>query len=697
MMRIRGAPPTIKILLTAIVLILLPGAVLSYIGLASVSDRARQLEAGYRGTLSLVRDRIEQEIARLEQQVAGSLDQSGWDIENLNTSRHRLQKIRSQHAWLTLPFLVGPDGALLTPTVSLGWVKSRNRPSFLSAVAADLLLRAEAAEFARKDFGEGLALYSQALDRVRSPGERAWLLADLGRCRFKMGRYARGIQDYRELLSLAQPVALLGAVPTFVVALSQIADGCAAAHDEKGRIAALQQLYEKLVTLPWDVPGSESTYYLEQTRRELEASARRQGGDRAVSDAGRPGALDARGGELLQTLQRVEWIRTTLLPDIRPKATRSIAHVTARREGVPAPFSYVRLGSAGLASGDWMLGYELNPDHILRAVVPRVLETVDRGVDMRVAVLDEAGAVRFTQANPRSAALLVTERFTGALPFLTVGLFHANGGSIDQVIRREKATYLAFLIGTLFVMGLGIFLTVRAAAHEVAISRLKSEFVSNVSHEFKTPLALIRMFGETLESGLVQDDEKRREFYTIIRTESERLTHMVNRVLDFSRIEAGVKQYHFEEADVVEVVRHTLDIYGSQIRDRGFVIESQLSPTPIIGRFDRDAIAEALLNLLDNATKYSGDSRQIRVTVEREDRAMCLSVEDWGIGIPKDEQGKIFDKFYRARATATRATPGSGLGLTLVKHIAEAHGGRVEVSSEVGRGSRFTIRIPIQN
>jgi len=696
MLRIRDAPPVIKILLTAIVLILLPGAVLSYIGLGSVNDRARQLEAGYRGTLSLVRDRIEQEIARLEQQVAGSLGQSGADLESLSASRQQLQKLRAERPWLKLPFLVSPAGALVTPTVSLGWVQARSRPLFLSTSAADLFARAEAAEFARKDFAEALALYSQALDKVRSTDERASLLACTGRCRFKMGSYASGIQDYRQLLSLAEPGAIMGAVPTFVVALSQIADGCAAARDEKGRIAALQRMHERLVAFPWDVPGSESTYYLEQTSRELDAYARQQGGDRATPNAGRPDAPDQRGAALLQTVRRVKWIYATLLPDIRPKATTSVAHVAATREGMPAQFSFVRLGRAALASDDWMLGYELDPDEILRTVVPRVLDTVDRGVDVRVAILDDAGATRFTQPNPLSAALLVTERFSDRLPFLTVGLFHANGGSIDQLIRREKATYLAFLVGTLLVMVLGIFLTVRAAAHEVAISRLKSEFVSNVSHEFKTPLALIRMYGETLESGIVLEEEKRREFYSIIRAESERLTHMVDRVLDFSRIEAGVKQYHFREADVVDVVRHTLDIYRDQIRDRGFAIDSRLSSTPIVGRIDPDAIAEALLNLLDNATKYSGDSREIRVTVDREDRQMCLSVEDRGVGIPKDEQGKIFDKFYRAPATATRETPGSGLGLTLVKHIAEVHGGRVDVASDAGRGSRFTIRIPIQ-
>jgi len=696
MLRIRGAPPTIKMLLTAIVLILLPGAVLSYIGLASVNDRAQQLEAGYRGTLSLVRDRIEQEVARLEHQAAGPSEGPGAGFDTLNASRAWLRKTVAAHRWLTGPFLVRPDGALITTSVSLGWVKTRNALSFQPAAAGDLYARGEAAEFARKDYTEALALYSQAFDRVRTTDERAWLLACAGRCRFKLGRYTDGIQDYRRLLSLPEPVGLIGAVPAFAVALSQIADGSAEVRDEQGRAAALRQLQERLVTAPWDLPGSESVFYLEEASRELAASRGPAVGGAKTSSLGPPEGIDARGLALLTAIRHAAWIQAALLPDVRAKATSAVAHVAVQREGKAAVFGYVRLGRAAEAARDWILGYEWDPDRILATVFPRALDTVDRGMDVRVAVLDDAGAVRFSQANPKAAALLVSERLSGDLRFLSVGLFHADGGSIAQLIRREKATYVAFLAGTLLVMVLGIFLTVRAATHEVAVSRLKSEFVSNVSHEFKTPLALIRMYGETLESGIVQDDEKRREFYTIIRTESERLTHMVDRVLDFSRIDAGVKQYRFEDADLVEAVRHTLDTYRDQIRGRGFTIDSCLSPAPITLRLDRGAVAEALLNLLDNATKYSGESREIRVAVDREDRHARLSVEDRGVGIAQDELGKIFEKFYRARGTAAREIPGSGLGLTLVKHIAEAHGGRVVVKSEVGRGSTFTIRIPIQ-
>jgi signal transduction histidine kinase len=293
-------------------------------------------------------------------------------------------------------------------------------------------------------------------------------------------------------------------------------------------------------------------------------------------------------------------------------------------------------------------------------------------------------------------AFLAAGHFAEILPSWQIGLFHPDGRSIDDVVWREKATSLAFLGGTLLVIILGISLTVRAAAHEVALSRLKSDFVSNVSHEFKTPLALIRMFGETLETGMVEDEAKRLEFYRIIRTESERLTHLINKVLDFSRIDAGVKQYTFRKADVVDVIRHTLDTYRLQVRDLGFSIDAHLPSHPVIARIDPDAVSEALLNLLDNATKYSGECRRVGVSAVTSDSSITVSVEDHGVGIPQEDLPNIFDKFYRARTEQTRATPGSGLGLALVKHIVEAHGGRVEVESESGRGSRFSFGIPLQ-
>jgi signal transduction histidine kinase len=249
-------------------------------------------------------------------------------------------------------------------------------------------------------------------------------------------------------------------------------------------------------------------------------------------------------------------------------------------------------------------------------------------------------------------------------------------------------------VGILAVMLLGIIILARAVIHESEISRLKSDFVSNVTHELKTPLSLIRMFGETLDSGIVTEEGKRKEFYRIIRKESERLTHLINNVLDFSRMDEGNKEYQFEETDLVTLVRHSLEAYKFHIRDKGFDIETILPDDPHLLLLDKDAISQALLNLLSNAVKYSEDQKYIRVEVAANSESIRLSVADQGIGIAKDQQKKIFEKFYRVSDKRMKQSRGSGLGLTLTRHIAEAHGGTIDVESEPGKGSQFTITIP---
>ena len=616
MSRVKDAPTTLKILLIAIVLILLPGAVLSYVSYISVNDRARRLEAGYRGTLYMVRDKIELETLRLEQGLRSSLSDAGAKLGSLPASRQLLSQVASDHRWLRLPFLAGPEGELVTPSVSIGWPTPPSRLFSWAPSLRDLVVKAEAAEFVRKAPAGALQLYVQALGGARADDERAELLSRVGRCRFKLGNYPDGIQEYRKLLELSDTVSTVGDTPTFIVALSQIADGYAGLQDEKGRIGALLRLYQRLLDSPWDASAAACAHYLKQTGRELEAYVARSDRDRSVLDAPRMKALKQQEAARLASMTHVDWVQHVLRPEMVSGRSRSlldasIGHVSAMREGTPVSVGYLQLQGTASDPSQWLLGYELDEDQLIGPLLPSVLKGVDLGGDVRVGILDGGGRLRLPQSNPVPPAFLASGHFTEILPSWQLALFHPDGRSVSELMWREKATSLAFLGGTLLVMLLGVGLTVRAAAHEVALSKLKSDFVSNVSHEFKTPLALIRMFGETLEAGTVDDESRRREFYGIIRAESERLTHLINRVLDFSRIDAGVKQYNFREADIVDVIRRTLNTYRLQIRDRGFTIDAELPSHPVIGRIDPDAISEALLNLLDNATKYSGTAGRL--------------------------------------------------------------------------------------
>jgi signal transduction histidine kinase len=229
----------------------------------------------------------------------------------------------------------------------------------------------------------------------------------------------------------------------------------------------------------------------------------------------------------------------------------------------------------------------------------------------------------------------------------------------------------------------------------VALARLKSDFVSNVSHELRTPLALIRLYAETLELGRISTQEKKLEYYGIIRKESERLTALINNILDFSRIEAGRKEYDFRETDIAELVRNTLDSYRYQIEQQGFALEEHIDASIPPVRVDREAIARALVNLVNNALKYSDRDKFLGVKLYRANADLKLEVVDRGIGIDRNEQARIFEKFYRTCDPLVHNTKGSGLGLSLVQHITLAHGGHVEVESAPGRGSKFTLTLPL--
>jgi signal transduction histidine kinase len=287
----------------------------------------------------------------------------------------------------------------------------------------------------------------------------------------------------------------------------------------------------------------------------------------------------------------------------------------------------------------------------------------------------------------------VERNMEAVFPGLTLGM-KLRGTTLAALGEHFMHASFLTLGGLSLLLAGGIFLTYRNVSKEVAVARLKSDFVSNVSHELRTPLALIRLYAETLELGRLTSPEKCQEYYCIIRKESERLSALINNILDFSRIEAGRKEYEFRETDMCELVRNTLESYRYQIEQHGFTFEEKIAEVPPI-KVDREAMARSMVNLVNNALKYSQDRKYIGVNLYRENGGVKLEVIDHGIGIPAGEQGKIFEKFYRVGDPLVHNTKGSGLGLSLVQHIARAHGGDVSVDSTPGAGSKFTITLPL--
>ncbi|MHC4991825.1 MAG: sensor histidine kinase, partial [Planctomycetota bacterium] len=674
---------TLKIVVASILLILLPSALLGFLGLRSIARQGQRLRTNYGATISLVRDRLLAELERVESELTAELQTVPAD-----NPIAALRRLEDQGA-MTRPFLVHMDGGLIMGELSLGWPgRTGVDPLARNGPLATTIRQAEHAEFATGDLEKALDLYRRAVEQAGSGGEDAFARARVGRTLLKLDRHGQAIDVYRSVLELEPWLLSADGVPYHVLAMVQIIEAADAFGSDSVRDTERRQLASYLLEQPWDLAGGYAYYFANWGTMEP---------DRIIP-AGYHGE-EHRVTAMKSAIASILWMDEAIVPVIQTALTLERRSKPWRRrfvsehDGRPQVISAVLDPHAEATMPIVARGCALPVDRLVDELLADILASVDLGDDLVVGVRDDLGRARGVEEWTHVPSELVSADLASLLPGWSIALFHREGRTVEDLVRRQNLGYGVLVVAIFLLMVAGVTVTTKASAREMELSRLQSDFVSNVSHELKTPLALIRMYGETLESGIVADDEKRREFSTIIRRESERLTHLIDNVLDFGRIDEGTKQYQMAPSDIVSLVRDCLEDYRYFFDRQAVTVEASLPETPIILPLDRDALAQALVNLFQNAVKYGGDDRYVGIELRRELDDVLLSVRDRGPGIPAKELTNIFRKYYRAHRGS--AVAGSGLGLSIVQHAVRAHGGRVEVDSEIGRGSVFTLRLPL--
>ncbi len=387
-----------------------------------------------------------------------------------------------------------------------------------------------------------------------------------------------------------------------------------------------------------------------------------------------------------------DWLLANVLPQLplarAPLDERGHLYLNLDR---PYLFSYMRRVSEGRT---FYIVIEDDLFHLVR-LCEQFFFITDESKRL-YQVVDDRGQLRCGPPfRDIGEGLVVERRFASTWDGFSLRVAQKDIGDLDLL--RRKRMLNSLLIGGAVTVILGGLLVLGAAIRrERRLNALKSEFISNVSHELKTPLSIISMFGEMLAQGRTKSPAQAHEYAEIIWRESVRLGRLIDNVLDFAKIERGADMYEFEdEVDLGEVVERAIELSGRRVAAAEMTLASTLQEDLPPVRLDANAFTVAVLNLIDNAVKYAADGKKILVDLARKDDRLVLAVRDWGPGIAPDEHSQIFERFYRARAIRLKPIRGSGIGLALVQHIARAHGGDVAVESRPGEGCTFSIWLPI--
>lgn len=340
-----------------------------------------------------------------------------------------------------------------------------------------------------------------------------------------------------------------------------------------------------------------------------------------------------------------------------------------------------------------VIGISVNINQFIGDVVGRKLYDI-AGNDFVIAVVRQSTKQMIFSTSAVDVREMSQQRPLWIFPDHALKI-RLRGTTIREAASDRFMVNVALIVAMDVLLIAGAWFVFRTIRREMELVAMKSDFVSNVSHELRTPLSLIRMFAETLDMDRVKTEQKKKEYYGIILHETERLTRLINNILNFSRMESHTRKFQWKQTDINAVVRSVLSVYSFQFERSSFTVEQTLDEAVPAIDADEEALAEALHNLVDNAIKYSASEKYLRIVTSSDATHVSITVTDRGIGIPHEHQKKIFDKFYRVSHGLVHTAKGSGLGLTIVKHIVQSHNGTMAIDSVEGKGSTFTLRLPL--
>jgi signal transduction histidine kinase len=546
-------------------------------------------------------------------------------------------------------------------------------------------------EFREKDYAKALNYYQSILPDVAAEQSAGEILNAIARIQKKMELGAEAITTYELIWDEYAQVYIQNQIPLGAVAILEKSFLHLQLADTVSALKTACFLMGQFQLPMWEIGHSHLSNFISQIEnilqlcentRDKEAGSWLQRGHTMVDSL-------SHAAEQTEYLLAFQGITENVFGITEPFRENMNSRYNTRINGIPYFFSLI----PGYDTEQW--GIIIDHEHFLDNTVRHLILEKANKTNFYWKITGENGEELLESDYIPEDIPPVFAVFPSNLPLLSLALYPEDPGLLSSLFRPGEGLFFYIFLGIIIVLAFGLVFTLQSINNEIHLSRLKSNFITTVSHEFKSPLTSIRQMAEMLVRGRVPSPEKQLNYYGTILQQTERLSHLIDNILDFSKIEEGKKVFRFENTDIVPIVKDIVESFQEHKADEGFHIRLEFSePVPHV-YCDREAMAQVIHNLMDNACKYSGDSKIIEVRLFQKGNKVIFSIRDYGIGIRVEDQEKIFSRFYRAGQELTQTVKGSGIGLTIVKQIVDAHQGDISVESNPGKGSVFTIKLPL--
>jgi len=559
--------------------------------------------------------------------------------------------------------------------------------------------KAETFEFSQKNHLRAVKLYDQCIKLTPAKHLQGIALEGKGRCLLKLKKYDPAEQTFRKLAKDYSQYLNRASHPLGIVAAMQIYNIHISLNQKRSGLKELLILYQKIQNGNWLITKPVFDFFMGEIESILNENII-QGEFTDLQESYRN--LNNGLSPLRKSLELADFVRNEAISEIKKRILSRNNHNREPERFLLVKDSNLHLLSYTFLSGlkpnrSYYGGYYWDINYLKEEIIGTLFLDIEKDSGLRLQLVDEMGQNIVSGENIVQTDVILDLSYRPTpLPW-KLFVSHLDMINVEMTAQREILIYGILLVVIIGLMIFGAFLIVRDIYRESETTRLKTEFVHNISHELKTPLTLIRLYGETLKLKKKLSKEEKEESYEIITKESERLSHLIDNVLDFSRIEMGRKEFILKKGNLSNVMSNTLETFRYHLDKKGFLVKTDISSGIPDSEFDEDAISSVLINLLSNAMKFSTKIKEVSVKLSCDEENIVLQVSDKGIGMTQKELLKIFDRFYRADNKTVARTRGSGLGLTVVKHVIDAHHGKITVSSEPGKGSVFNVFLPIDS